>query len=351
MNLSARALILLPVFVSPLTAQRVKAPAQNLSASSPFAYQLTPILVPRPVAEGTEPVFDYLSINDSGEVAFVARWRDTEGKFHEGLYTTKRVVVEVGDKLDGRSIVKVNSAQINNEGKVAYEAQFSPQGADPSSNMASGQGNFIEKTLILSNESVPQQNIGGITGGTDGEFYIMRGDGSVTSDGKTWIQPNGPIPAGFKERQDAGKILNPPKAYALRFPWQPGQKACGPILGLGMISGLIPRQNVRLNTKGEPVLTYIGQPGDNLSMWTPAGEVVGQDRSMAAKYDEFPVWVSANLPLSNAFPIPGQNRQDPQMNRRGQIAFTANPIRSDKRPFGAVIATPIKSQGCAFPPS
>jgi hypothetical protein len=88
-------------------------------------------------------VIDVVTVNDTGEVAFIAHW--TEGNVERtGVFTSKGTVVREGDLIGEKSIASiiVSSLAINHAGQVAYEAGYSDRGGTQG-------GVFVDKRFLF----------------------------------------------------------------------------------------------------------------------------------------------------------------------------------------------------------
>src|ERR1700733_11324210 len=72
-----------------------------------------------------DTAIDGIAFNDSGEVALVTRWTESD---REGtaVLTSKRLIAQDGDTVDGKFLTRVlpSSLRINTGGLTAYEAIF-----------------------------------------------------------------------------------------------------------------------------------------------------------------------------------------------------------------------------------
>ena len=104
-------------------------------------------------------VIDVVTVNDAGEVAFIAHW--TEGNVERtGVFTSKRTVVREGDLIGDKSIahIIVSSLAINHAGQVAYEAGYSDRGGTQG-------GVFVDKRFLFTL----------CAAGTAGDFTLSNG--------------------------------------------------------------------------------------------------------------------------------------------------------------------------------
>jgi hypothetical protein len=169
------------------------------------AYRFTALLIPGMTIGGhsftPDTVIDSAtSFNDAGDAAFIATWSDRgSGKVQRAVFTAQRLIATEGDAVDGKTLVRINTASLtlNNAGAVAFEAIYS----DAATLANSKTGVFIEKRFI-----------GDITPSANGSDFAFLDDGRILShDGTIVSLPVPPAPVAIAAAPAAPKAVQPQK--------------------------------------------------------------------------------------------------------------------------------------------
>lgn len=178
---------------------------------------------------------DGVALNDSGEIAFIARWSDPgSGQEHSAVFTSRRLIAQDRETVDGKALTTIvkDSVAINNAGQCAYEADYVFEYSD-ANNGLSRRGVFVDQSLALTLK-------GNETGA--GPDFTLTEDGKVIpravpsspahASSSTAAPPSSPgsgLPNGVHVNTSKilGRILNNPKSPISIDPnilTQPGQR-------------------------------------------------------------------------------------------------------------------------------
>jgi len=358
-------------------------PAAGGTAKLAYAYHCQEIKFPVPPdADGKPPQINGFAMNDSGEVVAVVG--DT-------LCTTKRVVVKVGDKLDGAATVLGfgGAPKISNDGKVAYMAKLSVGGAGDYYICCEHQLLFKRvQDFAISDKAVYGLLYDGKTCTVDGKMplpfpsedardawpvatdltptniVVRRQDGSqttipnriITADKLTsWVQaqhPGGPLIGASSALlgTDFGGAFSVGASYARKDPnpskvasfWlgMESRAGIGPTLPKDQYTE--PRVGVTLyyNLYCEPVFSEFSGPGGN-AYWAAFGMVANQVIKGQPTYESSRIWQTD----SGSYYLGDGSSFNPSMiSKDGHILFMAR-YKADPLPhpwgkFKLVLFTP-----------